>query len=248
MDHYSKNKKNTKGFYIALGVCLIAVGVAAWTTYDSVSNFISPSDDTVSSQESVNSSDGQAVDKIVSGVHASSSSLTSSQSSSLSSKTPSKAPETSSSAEQSETSAPEEPVNAPVVQTPDSFAYPGGKTIIKAFSEDPIYSETMKDWRAHTGIDFSGAEGDEIKAAADGTVKQVYNDDFYGATVVISHGELEATYSGLDQILVKEGDSVSAKQKIGTLGIIPSESADGTHLHFSVKRGEKWVDPASLLK
>ena len=47
----------------------------------------------------------------------------------------------------------------------------------------------MKDWRAHTGMDFSGAEGDEVKVAAAGTVKQIYTDDFYGATVVVGHGE-----------------------------------------------------------
>ncbi|HCW80164.1 MAG TPA: hypothetical protein DG942_03535, partial [Ruminococcaceae bacterium] len=37
-----KSGKRNKGFYIALGVCLIAVGAAAWTTYSSVSNYTSP--------------------------------------------------------------------------------------------------------------------------------------------------------------------------------------------------------------
>ena len=247
MDHYSKNKKNTKGFYIALGVCLIAVGVAAWTTYDSVSNFISPANESSqSSTAPVSSSGDKAVDKTISGVHASSSSAASSPASSAAPKKPES--QASSKAEEPASSKQAQPTDAPVVQTPDSLAYPGGKTIIKNFSEDPIYSETMKDWRAHTGMDFSGAEGDEVKAAAAGAVKQIYTDDFYGATVVISHGELETLYAGLDQILVKEGDEVKAEQKIGTLGMIPSESADGTHLHFSVRRGEKWIAPATLLK
>lgn len=246
MDHYSKNKKNTKGFYIALGVCLIAVGVAAWTTYDSVSNFISPANESsLSSAAPASSSGDKAVDQTISGVHASSSTVSSQASSASSEKPQSQA---SSKTEKPVSSGQAQPTDAPVVKTPGSLAYPGGKTIIKNFSEDPIYSETMKDWRAHTGMDFSGAEGDEVQAAAAGTVKQIYNDDFYGATVVISHGELETLYAGLDQILVKEGDEVKAEQKIGTLGMIPSESADGTHLHFSVRRGEKWVDPATLLK
>lgn len=39
---HEKSGKRNKGFYIALGVCLIAVGAAAWTTYSSVSNYTSP--------------------------------------------------------------------------------------------------------------------------------------------------------------------------------------------------------------
>ena len=37
-----KSGKSNKGFYIALGVCLIAVGAAAWTTYDSVTKYTTP--------------------------------------------------------------------------------------------------------------------------------------------------------------------------------------------------------------
>lgn len=44
-------KDNSRGFYIALGVCLIAIGVAAWTTYDSVVNYAAPNEGTVSSKQ-----------------------------------------------------------------------------------------------------------------------------------------------------------------------------------------------------
>ena len=46
MKHYEKRKtaKNSKGFYIALSLCLVAVGVAAWTTFDSVNNFTAGED------------------------------------------------------------------------------------------------------------------------------------------------------------------------------------------------------------
>ena len=47
MKHYEKRKtaKNSKGFYIALSLCLVAVGVAAWTTFDSVNNFTAGEED-----------------------------------------------------------------------------------------------------------------------------------------------------------------------------------------------------------
>ena len=68
MKYDKKHGKNTKGFYLALGVCLLAVGVAAWTTYDSVVNFTAQ-DEELSSQASY-----QAAEKTVSGVKESASS------------------------------------------------------------------------------------------------------------------------------------------------------------------------------
>ena len=53
-NHYQKNHssgRSSKGFYIALGVCLIAIGVAAWTTYDSVINYATPEEDVPSSSQ-----------------------------------------------------------------------------------------------------------------------------------------------------------------------------------------------------
>ena len=45
------NKKTTnKGFYIALGICLVAVGAAAWMTYNNVMNFMEPENTEISSQ------------------------------------------------------------------------------------------------------------------------------------------------------------------------------------------------------
>ena len=42
-DTQGKKKSGEKrGFYIALAVCLAAVGIAAWSTYDTVSGFLEP--------------------------------------------------------------------------------------------------------------------------------------------------------------------------------------------------------------
>lgn len=62
--HYEKKHKPSggKGFYIALGVCLIAIGVASWTTYDSVVKFTeeesSSSSYTQSTQQTQNNVEG----------------------------------------------------------------------------------------------------------------------------------------------------------------------------------------------
>ena len=39
---FSNEKARRNGFYLALAVCLVAVGVAAWSTYDAVNGVVEP--------------------------------------------------------------------------------------------------------------------------------------------------------------------------------------------------------------
>ena len=100
----------------------------------------------------------------------------------------------------------------------------------------------------HTGVDLAATQGEAVKSAADGTVKNVYSDDSLGNTVVITHGTIEAYYCGLGQTSVKKGDKVKKAQQIGTVGIVPSESADASHLHLAMKQDGKFIDPLTVLK
>ena len=45
-----KNKKKGAHFYAALGICILAVGVAAYTTYDSIKRFAGSDDDVIKSK------------------------------------------------------------------------------------------------------------------------------------------------------------------------------------------------------
>ncbi|MBW7571188.1 M23 family metallopeptidase [Caproiciproducens faecalis] len=230
-------KNNSKGFYIALGVCLIAVGVAAWTTYDSVVNYAAPDEGTTSSAQAQHTNETVSGIKVIAG-------------------------ETSSTAEPAQSEpAKEEPSQAPSAppssavpakQTTASvltFTSPVEKTVALKFSgENPVFSTTMKDWRVHNGTDFSAKTGTAVKAIADGTVKNVYTDDLYGVTAVILHGSYETYYCGLDAVSVKKGAAVKQGQQIGTVGTIPCESADAAHLHLSMKKAGKYVDPLSVIK
>jgi metal-dependent amidase/aminoacylase/carboxypeptidase family protein len=42
-------------------------------------------------------------------------------------------------------------------------------------------------------------------------------------------------------------DTVTASQKIGTLGIVPGESADSAHLHFELLKNGKHVSPLKTM-
>ncbi len=230
-----KGGKSNKGFYIALGVCLIAVGVAAWTTYDSVVNYAAPQGETESRAENVNNT--------ASGVFVTESSA------------PESVPAESkpASSAKPEVSKPSVPAvsKAPAKQTaaqPQKYAFPVEGALQQKFSENPVYSKTTDDWRAHTGIDLSAKKGETVGAVADGIVKRVYKDDRLGNVVIISHGELEAWYCGLDETSVKEGASVEQSQKIGTVGVVPIEQMDAPHLHFALKKGGKYIDPLTVLQ
>ncbi len=240
--HINKNGKkgSSKGFYIALGVCLIAVGVAAWATYDSVVHYATPKNQ--SQSETLQST--SPTNKSVSGVYGSPESSSKPQASSVAPKS-SKAsrPESKTRAKSAASAS-----GKATVGEVTTYSYPVGRTVMQKFSIDPIYCKTTLDWRSHTGIDLSAKKGEAVKAIARGKVTKAYKDEEMGNTLIISHGAVEAWYCGLDQMKVKVGDTVEAGQEIGTVGTVPIEQAEGNHLHFAIKVNGKYVDPLTILK
>ena len=138
--------------------------------------------------------------------------------------------------------------------TPEAqtFISPVVGTVSKGHSlEVPVFSNTLGDWRIHTGIDISAEEGADVFATADGTVSRVYNDPFFGKTVEITHaGGIVSRYSNLsaDGIAVKEGDEIKSGAKIGKVGDTSiSELADESHLHFELRLDGVSVNPLDYI-
>ena len=126
-----------------------------------------------------------------------------------------------------------------------------GQTVAVYAMDSLTYNATTRDWRVHNGIDIAAQTGTEVRAAADGEVYTVYEDEQMGHTVVIRHENGYATkYSSLaETIAVKPGDTVTAGQTIGTVGNTAlMESAIGDHIHFAVTCDGKAVNPADFLK
>ena len=136
-----------------------------------------------------------------------------------------------------------------VTPTASFFVMPLTGDIIKNYSDSELqYSLTFNDWRLHKAVDIKGVTGDRINSAGDGTVTAVTNDPLYGLTVEINHGNnVIASYSGLETADVKVGDVVSANMQIGTLGKVPCESVETTHLHFSMSVSDKTVSPLNMI-
>jgi murein DD-endopeptidase MepM/ murein hydrolase activator NlpD len=125
-----------------------------------------------------------------------------------------------------------------------------GQTVAVYAMDSLTYNATTRDWRVHNGIDIAAQTGTEVRAAADGEVYTVYEDEQMGHTVVIRHENGYATkYSSLaETIAVKPGDTVTAGQAIGTVGESAlCELADEPHLHFEMTVNGTPTDPMTLL-
>ena len=98
----------------------------------------------------------------------------------------------------------------------------------------------------HGGTDYRVPIGEDVVSSADGLVRIVHDDMFYtGKTVLIDHGGgLFASYSHLDSIFVKEGQTVKAGTPIGASG--QTGRATGPHLHYSFFWFNTRVDPENV--
>ena len=123
---------------------------------------------------------------------------------------------------------------------------------VNSFAADFLaYNTTTRDWRTHEGVDLAAAAGAPVKAAADGTVYTIYDDDSLGTTVVLRHENGYTThYSNLaEEVSVKVGDKVKAGDELGKVGTTANiETASEPHLHFAVYRNNSPIDPTEFLK
>ncbi|WP_366068483.1 M23 family metallopeptidase [Erythrobacter sp.] len=99
----------------------------------------------------------------------------------------------------------------------------------------------------HAGIDFKGAIGSPIFAAADGRVTFAGRKAGYGNAIEITHGNGMLTrYAHLSRIDVKVGQAVAAGATIGGLG--STGRSTGPHLHFEVRINDRAVNPRPFLE
>lgn len=133
-----------------------------------------------------------------------------------------------------------------------SFSKPLEGETQKPYSIDKvIYSKTLELWKTHDGIDISAEIGTSVKSIEKGTIEKVYDDSFYGTTVVIDHGQgYKSSYSNLDQnTSVKEKQTVKKGQVIGKVSNTSiGEIKDEPHLHFTLFKDNNNVDPTYIFK
>lgn len=133
-----------------------------------------------------------------------------------------------------------------------AFAYPLEGELVLPYSIDhAIYDPTLEQYRTNESISLSAEAGTEVKAAADGKVKQIAADAQMGNTIIIEHtnGWL-TTYGQLeDAVAVKEGETVQQGQVIGAVNAPTKYGvALGSHLDFAMEKDGQSVNPQEKLQ
>ena len=116
-----------------------------------------------------------------------------------------------------------------------SWSWPTKGKVIANFNE-----------AGNKGIDIAGTKGQPINAAAAGKVIYSGSDlRGYGKLVIIKHNNTYlSVYANNSNILVKEGQQVSAGQKIAEMG---DTDSNVVKLHFEIRQQGKSVDPSKFL-
>ena len=104
-----------------------------------------------------------------------------------------------------------------------------------------------KRWAVHEGIDLSGPPRAPVYSTAPGEVTFVGWKGSFGRLVEIRHGNGVTTrYGHLRKILVKKGQQVAFREKIGLMGT--SGRSTGTHVHYEIRYDGVPLDPAKFIK
>lgn len=99
----------------------------------------------------------------------------------------------------------------------------------------------------HAGLDFKGAIGAPIHAAAKGKVSFVGQRPGYGNVVEVDHGNGMVTrYAHMSAFRTTPGKDVLAGEVIGAIG--NTGRSTGPHLHFEVRINDQAVNPRPFLE
>ena len=143
---------------------------------------------------------------------------------------------------------------SPVAADPlPDFIAPVSGMVSKAYSVDvPVYSMTMEDYRAHTGVDIAASLGTAVRATAAGTVGEIWEDPMMGTCLSVVHsGGAKSVYKNLAPT-VADGIAAGAAVKVGTvLGAVGesalAEIAESSHLHYELEIDGVRVNPADFM-
>lgn len=102
--------------------------------------------------------------------------------------------------------------------------------------------ESFRD-KPHTGVDISMPEGTPLKAADQGVVERILNDDSgigNGVVIRLNDGK-EVIYGHMSEVKVDPGEIINTGDLIGLSG--NTGFSTGPHLHFGMLENGKYIDP-----
>ena len=135
------------------------------------------------------------------------------------------------------------------------------KLIREAIMMNPVGASNVsspfgqkRSYETHPGVDIPVPSGTSIKAPLDGVVKtaNINHNRMCGGTIDIDYGNgFWSRFCHCSKIDVKEGDIVKRGQVVGQTGGKKGETgagnSGGPHLHFTLKKDGKLVDPMKYI-
>ena len=136
--------------------------------------------------------------------------------------------------------------SCPLAKSEDSFRLVAPMKTEVTSTFGPRVHAILQVMKMHLGVDYRAALGDQVAAAAPGTVTDVGLKGAYGNQITVRHSaDLETTYSHLSKIDAAVGDCVVAGGLIGNAG--STGLASKVQLHFELKRDGRLIDPLPLM-
>ena len=242
--YYNKNAKSRReriGFYTAFAICLIAVCMAVYSTYNTVS-------DNQSKIVSTAETGVVVVNEPVSHVTVPVPTIGMNSVSDFTIPTETAEPATQPTETVQDGTSGRGDALETMLAADVSLSMPTKSGhVLRQFSRDSVYCKTLNTWKPHTGADFDGELGEDVFAMLGGEVTKVCDDKMYGKTVEITVNNVTVGYSGMSAVKVKPGDKVERGDQIGSIGVVPSEAEDKSHIHVYVRVNNDYADPLSFI-
>lgn len=136
-------------------------------------------------------------------------------------------------------------------QERDNLGWPvAGNVLINYSMDKTVYFPTLQQYKYNPAIVIAASEGENITASADGRVLSVFEDAQLGHGITIDIGNgYELTYGQLKDIMVLQGDMVSAGDVLGKVAA-PTKyySEEGPNVYFKLTKDGTPVNPLSCLE
>lgn len=268
----NNEKKNSKGFYAALGISAVMIGSACVFAYDQGKKLTAnPNDKVISIPEA-------PVDNKATGIPKETTVATTPTSPTTYHTVAAAAPLVTTTFPKVTVpaagiiAAGERPATvtttAATTAKPDKKPTNGSVTIGSAKLENPkpplkktdkilapfsgselVKNETTGSWQTHNGCDIAAEVGAEVYTISSGEIVKIETDPLWGVSVTVNHHNgFVSKYCSLGSDLsVQEGDVVGSGDVIGVVGSSADiESGIASHLHLEVQHNGSFVDPKSL--
>jgi len=126
------------------------------------------------------------------------------------------------------------------------FPLNGNFKIVSSFGVHQ-HQEVSKIVINNNGIDIETTPGNEAKAIFNGVVSRVFTLPGYNNSIIIRHGNYLTLYSNLEQVYIKQGDTVKTGQTVGKI-YTDKEKGNSTLLHFEIWKEQSKLNPLSWIK